>query len=149
MFHWEPEGCSCFTKYMAIAPFWFSSEHHWTVLMPFWFSLGYTKNAFKMSVESQKGVITNSTMFHWEPEGCYCYTKSVAIVPFWFSMEHHWTDKEKYFFVLIRLQNTNFVLHTKMSIEALHFMKRTKGKVEYIFHSQTVANSYQVSLDFM
>ena len=36
-----------------------------------------------------------------------------------------------------------------MSIEALHFMKQTKGKVEYIFHSQTVTNSYQVSLDFM
>ena len=29
-------------------------------------------------------------MFHWEPEGpCRC-TKSMAIAPFWFSMEHLW-----------------------------------------------------------
>ena len=39
-----------------------------------------------MSVESQKGVITNySKMFHWEPEGRYCCTKSMAKVPVWFS----------------------------------------------------------------
>ena len=31
-----------------------------------------------------------STMFHWEPEGRYGCTKSMAIVPFWLSMEHYW-----------------------------------------------------------
>ena len=34
----EPEGCSRCTKSMAIAPFWFSMEHHLTAIMPFWFS---------------------------------------------------------------------------------------------------------------
>ena len=29
-------------------------------------------------------------MFHWEPEGRYCCTKSMAIAPFWFSKEHLW-----------------------------------------------------------
>ena len=29
-------------------------------------------------------------MFCWEPEGPYSYTKSTAIAPFWFSMEHCW-----------------------------------------------------------
>ena len=32
----------------------------------------------------------SSKMFHWEPEGCYHCTKSMAIAPFWFSMEHLW-----------------------------------------------------------
>ena len=41
-----------------------------------------------------------STMFHWELEGCYCYTKSMAIAPFWFSMEHHWTALLKALLVL-------------------------------------------------
>ena len=27
-------------------------------------------------------------MFRWEPEGCYCCTKSMVIAPFWFSTEH-------------------------------------------------------------
>ena len=38
MFRWEPEGRHCCKKPMAIAPFWFSTEHGWTVLTPFWFS---------------------------------------------------------------------------------------------------------------
>ena len=29
---------NCCTKSMAIAPFWFSTEHHWIALKPFWFS---------------------------------------------------------------------------------------------------------------
>ena len=36
MFWWELEGCYCCTKSVVIAPFWFSTEHHWTVLTPFW-----------------------------------------------------------------------------------------------------------------
>ena len=31
-----------------------------------------------------------SMMFHWEPERCYCHRLYTAIVPFWFSKEHHW-----------------------------------------------------------
>ena len=31
-----------------------------------------------------------SKMFCWEPEGHYCCTMSMAIMPFWFSMEHLW-----------------------------------------------------------
>ena len=38
MFCWEPEGRYRCTESMATAPFWFSTEHRWTVLMPFWLS---------------------------------------------------------------------------------------------------------------
>ena len=44
-----------------------------------------------LPVESQKGVIAVEKMFHWEPEGCYRCTKSMALAPFWFLMEHLWT----------------------------------------------------------
>ena len=30
-------------------------------------------------------------MFHWEPEGRYHCTKSMATAPFWFSTEHRWS----------------------------------------------------------
>ena len=35
MFHWERGHSHC-AKSMVIAPFWFSTEHHWTVLTPAW-----------------------------------------------------------------------------------------------------------------
>ena len=38
MFHWEPEGRYRCTKSMAIAPFWFSTEHLWSAIAPFWLS---------------------------------------------------------------------------------------------------------------
>ena len=38
MFCWEPEGHHCCTKSIAIAPFLFSMQHCWTVIIPFWFS---------------------------------------------------------------------------------------------------------------
>ena len=38
MFCWEPEALYHCTKSMAIVPFWFSTEHHWTASMPFWLS---------------------------------------------------------------------------------------------------------------
>ena len=38
MFRLEPEGHNCWTKSMVIAPFWLSTEHHWTALTPFWLS---------------------------------------------------------------------------------------------------------------
>ena len=44
MFCWEPEGCYCCTKSMTRAPFWFSTEHRWTVLTPFWFSVDTITN---------------------------------------------------------------------------------------------------------
>ena len=30
----------------------------------------------------------STILFRWEPEGRYCCTKSMVIVPFWFSTEH-------------------------------------------------------------
>ena len=38
MFRGEPEGPYRCTKSTAIAPFWFSTEHHWTSLTPLWHS---------------------------------------------------------------------------------------------------------------
>ena len=38
MFRWEPEGRYCCTKSIAIAPFWFSTEHLWSAIAPFWLS---------------------------------------------------------------------------------------------------------------
>ena len=35
---WEPEGRYCHSLCIAIAPFWFSTEHLLTLLMPFWLS---------------------------------------------------------------------------------------------------------------
>ena len=37
-----------------------------------------------------EGHYQHSKMFHWEPEGRYRCTKSMAIAPFWFSVEHLW-----------------------------------------------------------
>ena len=38
-----------------------------------------------------EGRYQHSIIFHWEPEGRYRCTKSVAILPFWCSVEHLWT----------------------------------------------------------
>ena len=38
-----------------------------------------------------EGRYCSSKMFRWDPEGRYCCIKSMAIAPFWFSMEHLWT----------------------------------------------------------
>ena len=38
MLCWKPEGRYRCTMFMAIAPFWFSTEHHYTALTPFWLS---------------------------------------------------------------------------------------------------------------
>ena len=35
------------------------------------------------SAESQKGAISRSKMFRWEPEGRYCHWLCTAIAPFW------------------------------------------------------------------
>ena len=39
MFHWEPERHYRHRVCMAVAPFWFSSDHLCKSLTPFWFSL--------------------------------------------------------------------------------------------------------------
>ena len=39
-FHCEPEGRYRCTKFLAIAPFWFSTEYLWIAITPFWFSAG-------------------------------------------------------------------------------------------------------------
>ena len=86
MFHWEPEGHHHHTLCTARAPFWFSTEDRGIVITPFWLS---TNDIF--SWESELGPYNcSSKMFHWEPEGRYRCTASMTIVPFWFSMEHHW-----------------------------------------------------------
>ena len=38
MFHWEPEGHYHHRDCTVIAPFWFSTEHHWIVIMLLWLS---------------------------------------------------------------------------------------------------------------
>ena len=38
MFRWEQEGRYRCTKSMAIAPFWFSTDHRLSAIMPFWLS---------------------------------------------------------------------------------------------------------------
>ena len=45
MFHREPEGRYCCTKYMAIAPFWFSMEHLWILIAPFCLSTDDLSNS--------------------------------------------------------------------------------------------------------
>ena len=42
MFHWEPEGCYRYTMAMGLAPFWFTIEHPWIVIVPFWLSTDNT-----------------------------------------------------------------------------------------------------------
>ena len=37
----QPQGHYCHRFCAAIAPFWFSTEHHWTALSPFWLSPDY------------------------------------------------------------------------------------------------------------
>ena len=38
MFRWEPEGRYFHKLCTALAPFWFSTEHLWMMIMPFWLS---------------------------------------------------------------------------------------------------------------
>ena len=38
MLYWEPEGRYRHRLFTAIAPFWFSTEHHWILITPFWLS---------------------------------------------------------------------------------------------------------------
>ena len=42
--------------------------------------------------------LTLLKMFCWEPEGGYGCTKSIMTVPFWLSMEHHWTALTPFWF---------------------------------------------------
>ena len=51
---WVPEGHTCCTKSMAIAPFWFSTGHHWKVLITlFWWKQCYL-NSQDSSILSYK-----------------------------------------------------------------------------------------------
>ena len=70
MFHWEPEGHNCCTKSVAIAPFWFSTEHRLTSLTPFWFSTDNWRTNIEFRMEfipfdhSQKSVSTLECKFY-------------------------------------------------------------------------------------
>ena len=85
---WEPEGRYYQWLCTAIAPFWFSKEHHWVLIMPFWLSAYDIHHIVRWEPE---GRYCSTKMFRWEPEGRYRCTKSMAIVPFWFSTEHLWS----------------------------------------------------------
>ena len=61
MFHWEPEGHYHCTKSMAIAPFWFSTEHRCSFNALLILSLRHI-----VSWEPE-GRYCTSKMFHWEP----------------------------------------------------------------------------------
>ena len=56
-------------------------NHYCTVHFLVWKSISW----------ESEGCCFYSLMFSWEPEGRYHCTKSSAMAPFWFSMEHCWT----------------------------------------------------------
>ena len=60
-----------------------------TIYFPINFFIIFQRVPNIVSWESE-GHYQYSGMFCWEPEGCYCCTKSMVIVPFWFSKEHLW-----------------------------------------------------------
>ena len=107
MFRWEAEG-HYHHRRTAIAPFWFSTGHLWTSLnallaLNWWYTYMYTNIEEHQNISTflfhkeeyvgwePEGRYCSSKMFRWEPEGRYRCTKSMAIVPFWFSMEHRWS----------------------------------------------------------
>ena len=72
---------------------WISKYHCllWIVIvlhLPHFVELWLLHNIVSWEPE---GRYCSSKMFRWEPEGRYCCIKSMAIAPFWFSMEHLWT----------------------------------------------------------
>ena len=84
MIRWEPEGRYRLRLCTAIAPFWFSTDRLWIAITPFWLS---TDDIVSWE---QDGRYHYSTMFCWELEGHYRWTKSMAIAPFWFLKEQHY-----------------------------------------------------------
>ena len=60
MFRWEPEGRYRCTKSMAIAPFWFSTEHLWSAITPFWLSTDAIM--FPLFSDSKKSVAINKEL---------------------------------------------------------------------------------------
>ena len=122
---------------MAIAPFWFSTEHLWSAITPFWLStddivylntllmyklvhsIPFGRYAFEQlrSKPAHSQFMKDKCLIcwqfiSWEPEGCwqclmlFCWeperryhcTKSMAVVPFWFSLEHCWTALMPFWF---------------------------------------------------
>ena len=71
-------------------------------------------------VESQKGSSFNSTMFRWEPEGGYHCTKSMAIAPLWFSMEHPGIVIAPFWFLANDIETT--IRKSWLNIISLHGM---------------------------
>ena len=63
---WEPEGRYCCTKSMAIAPFWFSTEHRWSAITPFWLSTD------EMSIQ-KRGVWGSNTTAPLPPPPCFFF----------------------------------------------------------------------------
>ena len=66
----------------------------WNVCaIDYWIVRVYCFKKHKVNVVSwePEGRYCSSKMFHWEPEEHYFCTKSIAIAPFWVSMEHLWS----------------------------------------------------------
>ena len=83
----------------------------------------------------------------WEPEGCYCCTKSMVIAPFWFSMEHLWIMIAPFWLstddillsmssALIRSNHTQRVILIKSRLEI--FLYVTKNRFQEVDWNQTV-----------
>ena len=70
MFRWEPEGHYHCTKWMAIAPFWFSTEHHWSAITPFWLSTDAIRNKGNYFI----GTGESSLLYQ-----IFCYIRSLYI----------------------------------------------------------------------
>ena len=83
----------------------------------------------------------------WEPEGCYCCTKSMVIAPFWFSMEHLWIMIAPFWLstddillslssALIRSNHTQRVILIKSRLEISLYV--TKNRFQEVDWNQTV-----------
>ena len=72
-------------KYICTCRLYFNALKHLCTFINTLFHL----HAHSVGWES-KGHWHCSMMFLWEPEGHYCHRLCAAIVPFWFSTEHHW-----------------------------------------------------------
>ena len=98
MYRWELEGCYRCTNSMAIAPFWFSTEHCYTTLMPFWFSMEHCYTTLMPFWFSMEHCYTALIPFWFSMEHCY-----TTLMPFWFSTEHCYTMLMPFWFSIIKL----------------------------------------------
>ena len=63
-----------------------------------------------------------SVMFPWEQKGSYRCTKSMAIAPFWFSMEHQWTALTPFWFSADDITNNNLLKYSNVILKSIRVM---------------------------